>query len=102
MKTLLFFPLLAAAGVGPDDIAQIREAIQRQVLVKSADCAVYRPASVRFSDLVLMDGSAVQQVHVTDRAGTAWVAYYAMQRQDDGRWRASGCRVVQPAKTISA
>jgi len=41
-------------------------------------------------------------VHVTDRAGVAWIACYAMQRQEDGGWRASGCRVVQPSRTISA
>jgi hypothetical protein len=98
LKTLL----LALALVGADDLEQIRDAIQRQVQVKSADCAVYRPASLRFSDLVLMGADVVQQVHVTDRTGAAWIAYYAMQRQDDGRWRASGCRVVQPSRTISA
>jgi hypothetical protein len=39
---------------------------------------------------------------VTDRSGAVWVAYHAMQRQKDGTWRASGCHLVQPARTISA
>jgi hypothetical protein len=39
-------------------------------------------------------------VRLTDRSGTVWHAYYAMQRQKDGSWRTNGCRLVQPAKTI--
>ena len=61
---------------------------------------MYRPASVAFLEIVMLGDDAVQQVALTDRAGGAWLAYYAMQRQPDGSWRASGCHLVQPAKTI--
>lgn len=64
--------------------------------------AVYRPASVSFLELVVMGGDVVQQVQVTDHAGSVWVAYYAMQRQKDGSWRTNGCHLVQPTRTISA
>jgi hypothetical protein len=64
--------------------------------------AVYRPASVSFLELLVMGGEVVQQVQVTDRAGTVWVAYYAMQRQKDGSWRTNGCHLVQPTRIISA
>jgi hypothetical protein len=64
--------------------------------------AVYRPASVAFLELVVMGGDVVQQVQVTDHAGSVWVAYYAMQRQKDGSWRTNGCHLVQPTRTISA
>jgi hypothetical protein len=70
--------------------------------VRMAYRAVYRPASVSFLKLVVMGGEVVQQVQVTDRAGSVWVAYYAMQRQKDGSWRTNGCHLVQPARTISA
>lgn len=70
--------------------------------VRSAYRAVYRPASVAFLELVLIGGDVVQQVQVTDRAGTVWLAYYAMQRQKDGSWRTSGCHLAPPARTISA
>ena len=63
---------------------------------------VYRPASVSFLELVVMDGEVVQQLQVIDRAGAVWVAYYAMQRQRDGSWRTNGCHLVAPARSISA
>jgi len=70
--------------------------------VRMAYRAVYRPTSVSFLGLVVMGGDVVQQVQVTDRSGAVWVAYYAMQRQQDGTWRTNGCHLVQPSRTISA
>jgi hypothetical protein len=64
--------------------------------------AVYRPVSVSFLDLVVMDGEVVQQLQVIDRAGAVWVAFYAMQRQRDGSWRTNGCHLVPPVRNISA
>ena len=64
--------------------------------------AVYRPAEVLFLDLVVVSGEVVQPVQITDRTGAIWVAYYAMQRQKDGSWRTHGCRLLSPARTISA
>jgi hypothetical protein len=63
--------------------------------------AVYRPASVAFKDVVVIGPDVVQLMNLTDGAGVLWVAYYAMQRQRDGSWRASGCRLVPPAKILS-
>lgn len=71
-------------------------------VVKAAYRAVYRPANVSFLELLVMGDDVVQQVRLTDRAGTVWVAYYAMQRQSDGSWRTSGCHLVAPFKTIPA
>src|SRR5512134_1800766 len=70
--------------------------------VRMAYRAVYRPASVSFLELVVMGADVVQQVQVTDRSGAVWVAYYAMQRQEDGSWRTNGCHLVQPTRIISA
>ena len=70
--------------------------------VRNGYRAVYRPVSVSFLELVVMGDDVVQQVQVTDRAGSVWVAYYAMQRQRDGSWRTNGCHLVQPSRTISA
>ena len=69
--------------------------------VRVAYRAVYRPARYAFDELVVIGPDAVQRVALTDGAGVTWLAYYAMQRQRDGSWRASGCRLVQPAKTLS-
>ena len=70
--------------------------------VRAGYRAVYRPASVSFLELVVMSGDVVQQVQVTDRSGSVWVAYYAMQRQRDGSWRTNGCHLIQPSRIISA
>lgn len=71
-------------------------------VVRLAYRAVYRPANVSFLDMLVMGDDVVQQVQVTDRAGTVWVAYYAMQRQGDGSWRTDGCHLVPPVRTYPA
>ena len=69
-------------------------------VVRAAYRPVYRPAAIQFLEPVMFGTDAVQPLQLTDRAGAVWLAYYAMQRQKDGSWRASGCHLVQPAKTV--
>jgi hypothetical protein len=69
-------------------------------VVRSAYRPMVRPANVAFLEPVVLGGEAVQPVQLTERGGGVWLAYYAMQRQKDGRWRANGCHLVQPAKTV--
>jgi hypothetical protein len=71
-------------------------------VVRLAYRPMYRPANVSFLEMLVMGEDVVQQVQVTDRAGTVWVAYYAMQRQSDGSWRTSGCHLVSPARIYPA
>lgn len=71
-------------------------------VVRMAYRAVYRPAEVAFLEMVVLGGDVVQQVRLVDRAGRTWLAYYGMQRQQDGSWRTNGCYLVQPARTIPA
>jgi hypothetical protein len=71
-------------------------------VVRLAYGAMYRPANVSFLDMLVMGEDVVQPVQVTDRAGTVWVAYYAMQRQPDGSWRTNGCHMVPPVRTFPA
>ena len=80
------------------DVAEIRALIHRQI----DTCAVDGPVRVTFLELVVMAPEVVQQVRVTDRAGVAWLAHYAMERLKDGSWRTHGCHLVQPVRTISA
>ena len=70
--------------------------------VRLAYRAVYRPSAVAFRGALVMGEEVVQTVHITDRAGGAWVAYYSMQRQRDGSWKTNGCHLVQPARIFSA
>lgn len=71
-------------------------------VVRMAYRAVYRPAAFVFLDPALVGPEVVQPVQVTDRLGHVWVAYYGMQRQDDGTWRTSGCHLVQTVRTVPA
>jgi hypothetical protein len=106
LALLVLLPGAALADpITGDDLAEIRTAIYRQLEASRAEeargtCAVDRPASVVFLELLALGPDAVQQVKITDRQGRAWLAYYAMQRQRDGSWRTNGCRLVQPARTI--
>ena len=70
--------------------------------VRMAYRAVYRPASVVFLDRLVMGGDVVQPVQLTDRSGLVWTAYYSMQRQDDGSWRAAGCHLAQAVRSYPA
>jgi hypothetical protein len=71
-------------------------------VVRMAYWAMVRPMKVSFLEMMVLETQAVvQQLQVIDRSGTVWLAYYAMERQQDGSWRASGCHLVQP-RTVSA
>ena len=70
--------------------------------VRMAYRAVYRPASVVFLDMLVMGGDVVQPVQLTDKSGLVWTAYYSMQRQQDGSWRAAGCHLTQAVRSYPA
>jgi hypothetical protein len=70
--------------------------------IRAAYRAVYRPAAVAFLAMRVVDDEVVQPLRVTDASGRVWVAYYAMQRQRDGSWRASGCYLASPVRTFPA
>ncbi len=69
-------------------------------VVRTAYRPVYRPASVAFRELWVLEGEVVQQLLVTDRSGKVWRVFYPMQRQKDGSWRTNGCQLAQQAKAI--
>ncbi len=71
-------------------------------VVRMAYRAMYRPAAVVFLDMMVMGGEVVQPVQLRDRAGSVWVAYYSMQRQQDGSWRTNGCRLAQAVRSYPA
>jgi hypothetical protein len=71
-------------------------------VVRMAYRAIYRPAAVVFLDMLVLGGEVVQPVQLTDRAGSVWVAYYSMQRQQDGSWRTNGCHLAQAVRSYPA
>lgn len=56
--------------------------------------AVYRPRSVVFDDLALVNGDLAQPVLVLDPNGVPMRALYLMENQPDGSWRINGCYLV--------
>ena len=62
-------------------------------MVRTGYPVVYRPKSVQFEKPAVVDGEVIQPVRMTDADGEAWIAFYPMQRQPDGRWRINGCQL---------
>ena len=65
-------------------------------MVRAGYPVVYRAARVTFLIPLSDEGDLLQGVHLTDGAGTLWLATYRLERQADGRWRIAGCD-LQPA-----
>jgi len=64
-------------------------------MVQASYAVVYRPQSVRFEKLEVVDDELFQPVRLTDAQGRAWIALYAMERQPDGSWRINGCQLAR-------
>jgi len=62
-------------------------------MVRTGYPVVYRPQSVAFEPPAVVDGEVIQPVRMTDADGAAWIAFYPMVRQADGRWRINGCQL---------
>ncbi len=54
---------------------------------------VFRPRSFSFLDQQVGDGRAIQTVDVVGPDGSAWIAMYTLERQPDGTWKITGCRL---------
>lgn len=61
------------------------------MMVQTNYPVVYRPASVLFRPLQVVDGELIQVVQMSDAEGRVWLAFYKMQKQADGAWRIDGC-----------
>ncbi|BAQ48203.1 MULTISPECIES: DUF4864 domain-containing protein [Methylobacterium] len=63
-------------------------------MVRQAYAAVYRNRRFEFgTDEELPDGSLAQGVRIQDQDGTDWEALYTLERDADGAWRITGCRL---------
>jgi hypothetical protein len=64
-------------------------------MVQTSYAVVYRPRTVKFEAFEAVDDEVLQPVRLTDVDGQAWLALYSMERQPDGNWRISGCRLAR-------
>ena len=62
-------------------------------MVRAGYPVVYRAARVTFLIPLSDEGDLLQGGHLTDGAGTLWLATYRLERQTDGSWRIAGCDV---------
>lgn len=63
-------------------------------MVRSHYQPVYRPQSVTFGEVVATPNGILQKVFLTGPDGENWIAEYLAERQPDGSWRISGCRLT--------
>lgn len=71
--------------------AQFQSADQFMNMVKAEYLPVYRPQSITFDSLEILDGRPVQAVILLGPAGEWVTAYYQMEQQADETWRIAGC-----------
>lgn len=85
----------AFAYASPDVQTKFHDPDTFMQMVKSGYRPVYRPQEVEFRDLVLHEGTPIQEVLVVGPDGQPVLAIYFMEQQPDGSWRISGCTLVQ-------
>ncbi|GJE38714.1 DUF4864 domain-containing protein [Methylobacterium persicinum] len=69
-------------------------------MVRNQYQPVYRHRSFVFGQARdLGDTSVSQTVAIQDETGTDWTAEYTLERQSDGEWRITGCRLTKAPGT---
>ena len=64
-------------------------------MVRSGYQPVYRPRSIAYGRLKVLNGAYVQEVFVVGPDGDTYTALYALKQQPDGSWKISGCSIVK-------
>lgn len=64
-------------------------------MVKQGYQPVYRQRSFSFGEVLDEMGRPAQEVTIVDVNGQTWTAIYSFERQANGSWKISGCRLVQ-------
>lgn len=85
---------LAFSFASPSIQSQFQTAAQFMVMVQAMYEPVYRPQSVDFGPVELVQGQPIQAVTVLGPDGDWMTAYYQMEQQADNTWRIAGCVLV--------
>ena len=96
-------PAAAGPAVPTGDFVEIRAVVNRQLDAFRRDDApgAFALVSPGVQQAFGTPKRLLDVVRAAYRAGGVWLAYYAMQRQNDGSWRANGCHLAQPASAAS-
>ncbi len=85
-----------AFGIATPDIQRrFRSPDNFMKMVRDNYQPVYRPTSITFVRIDLVDGEWVQSVQLADGEGRVWRALFSMKRQPDKSWKVGGCQLVQ-------
>ena len=79
---------------------QFQSAVEFQRMVKQNYDAVYRPRSVMFRELTMVDDFPAQSLILMNTAGNLIRAIYVMQQQQDYKWRIHGCFLTPIDNTV--
>ena len=63
--------------------------------------AVYRPRSVMFRGMTMVENFPAQNLILMNSSGSLLEATYVMQQQQDYTWRIHGCFLIPMDKTVS-
>jgi hypothetical protein len=64
-------------------------------MVRRAYPPVYRPRSFAFGEVRDLADGFEQSVTIQDESGASWDAVYTFERQPDGTWKISACRLIK-------
>jgi hypothetical protein len=62
-------------------------------MVKNGYQPVYRPRHFAFGAITDTESGLTATLSIEDAEGTAWTAIYTLEKQPDGSWKISGCRL---------
>ena len=89
--------LLAAPSVRK----RYRSAHEFMTMVRADYGPIYRPRSVALLDHFMVARQAVQPLRVVTQRRDILIAYYVMQRQQDGSWKIAGCALHRGRRILA-
>ena len=90
----------AFAYASPGIRAQFNDAATFMSMVRDAYSSLLTARYVEFLDGAVIEGLVIQPMRLIDADSTVRVALYTMEKQKDGSWRISSCRIA-PSTVLS-
>ena len=84
----------AFAYASPGIQALFGDAITFMMMVHAGYAVLLTARYVEFLEGAVIDGTIIQPLRLIDADNTVRVALYSMEKQNNGTWRVSGCRIA--------